>query len=946
MIRLGTMIGARGDEKVVTNDAARSAMRPRRWLTGCLAALIASATLAGTAHAQFGVTRFDGEVVNRDSAGNVVAATQAGSHPDEVSASIAFTQYVDPVDGPLPVEDVKDIRVDLPAGFTGNPLATPRCSEEALESRRQGTDCPPDSQVGVVSLITTLMLPQRLPVFNMEPPDDVPGVFAFNIGGLVPVHMRATVRSESDYGLAIEIPDISQAVPVLSTSLTFWGVPGDPSHDADRGTVVDGVGNVVVCSDSPDPACRNASGQARRPFLTNPTKCDGPVQTTLNMTSWRGSSAQASFMTHLPAPQQDVLVGPDGCDRVPFDAAMKTRPTSSRAGVPSGYSFDLSIPQDESPDGLAQAHLKRASVTLPEGVSISPTAAAGLTSCSDAQSGIGTLNDPTCPAASKVGTVTIDTPLLERPMQGAVYIADPKPGNLFRLVLTASGPGVKIKLPGNVRPNPRTGQLVATFDNNPQLPFSNLHLEFKDGPRAALSNPPKCGTYKTSTVLTAWSGKSVTSNSSFDITRDGNGAPCPPRAFTPSFIAGVVNPVGGSSSTFSVTFGRDDEDPTLRDVTVDLPEGLTGRIANADLCKEPQASAGTCGEGSRIGSTTTGAGGGTNPFFLPGRVYVTGPYNGAPFGMSIVVPAIAGPFDLGTVVVRAAIYIDRRTAALRVVSDPLPTILEGVPLLIRQVSIKVDKPGFMLAPTSCRPQSVNARIGSNENSAAAVSSRFQVGGCNALPFRPKLAIRIGARGRTAAESTTALQATLTMPRGAQANNKSVAVTLPANVNSRLAALRGACSVEAARARTCGRDAVIGSAVALTPLLRDPLVGPVYIVRTRGNRLPDLWVALRGQLEFDLIGRVKIVGSKLQLRTTFGEIPDVPVSMFRLNFIAGRNAALGLVRNICSKSVRRGMIAGLTMRGQNGRVMSGNPRMQVAGCARSSPASRSRSTRRR
>ncbi|MGB7159237.1 MAG: hypothetical protein WBD40_14305 [Tepidisphaeraceae bacterium] len=902
--------------------------------------LFALCLLSTPAQAVFGVRSFDGEVVNRDAGNNPVAATQAGSHPAEASTTIAFNDHFDaelsaahPFLPPvfMPDDSVRTIHVELPPGFVGNPTAAERCTDTQLAQNGPGTltECPPDSQVGTVRIAGPIInFPfspgdPGVPVYNMVPPPGVPGAFGFRVGDLVPVHLRASVRSDSDYGLSIDIPDINQSVPILNTSLTFWGVPADPSHDAER------KGGPT---DAP-----------RRAFLTNPTSCNGPVETRLTVTSWPGGVDRSRFLTHLPAPDQATLVGPENCDRLPFDISVDARPLTRKAATPSGYVFDLSIPQSDAPAGLAQAHLKKAVVRLPQGVSISPTAAAGLAACSDAQSGVGTNNDPSCPEAAKVGTLTVDTPLLDEQMKGAIYIAEPKPGNIFRLLLVAKGPGVVLKLPGTVTPDPKTGQLTATFDNNPQLPFSNLHLEFKDGPRAPLSNPSQCGTYTTTAEMTAWSGKTTVSTSSFSLSRDGNGAPCPVHGFNPSFSAGLMNPTAGASSTFSLTFARGDEDQTLRDITVDMPEGLTGVLASADLCGEAQASAGTCGERSRIGSTTAGAGQGTNPFFVPGRVYITGPYKGAPFGMSIVVPVIAGPFDLGTIVVRAAVFVDRQTARLRIVSDPLPTIVEGVPLLVRKVNITVDKPGFMLAPTSCAPKRISGLISSNEGGSASVGSRFQVGSCGALPYRPRLALKIGDKKHRRAESTAPLAVTLTMPRG-DANNKSATVTLPKNVNSRLAALRGACSVEAARARSCGRGAVVGTAVAVTPLLRDPLTGPVYIVRTVGNRLPDLWVALRGQVEFDLIARVRVTRS-LQLRTTFGEIPDVPVTKFRLNFISGRNAPIGLVRGICSARVRRDMVADLSLRAQNGRLVSRAQKMSIAGCGRRAAAKRRSSTRR-
>lgn len=901
------------------------------WAAGVALAAVVSVAVATPAAADFGV-RFDGEVVNREQNGVAVAATQAGSHPDEVTATIDFNQHADPELGLLvPDEDVRDIRVDLPPGFVGNPLAVQRCTENALESRRSGTDCPADSQVGVVTIITTSLLPVTLPVFNMVPQDDVPGAFGFSVGQFVPVHLSASVRSGSDYGLTITIPRISQAAPILRTSLTFWGVPADPSHDADRGTVYNGS-EWEICANSANPDCRNASDQPPQAFLTNPTVCNGPLETTLNATSWFGSVASASFFTHQPAPDEATLVGPDGCDLVPFDASLTARPTTPRAGAPSGFAFDLDIPQNDAPGGIAQGHLRKAVVRLPVGVSISPPSAGGLGSCSDAQASLGTTAEPACAGSSKIGTVTIDTPLLRERMTGSIHLRDPLPGNLFRLLLVARGPGVLVKLPGTVAPDPVTGQITATFDNNPQLPFSKLHLDFKDGPRAPLSLPSTCGRYTTVAELTSWSGKTVSSSSSFEVTRDGAGTPCPPRSFTPDFSAGLLNPVAGTSSLFTLTFARDDEDPTLRSIALDMPKGLLGRIADADLCAPAQAALGACGESSRIGSTKTGAGGGPTPFFLPGRVYLTGPYRGAPFGLSIVVPAIAGPFDLGTVVVRAAIFVDRTTATLRIVSDPLPTILEGVPLLIRTVTVDVDRPRFMVAPTNCQPMRVGGVIESNEASAASVGTRFQVGDCAALRYRPRMTLKVGARGKLTRGRRTPLDVTLQMTPG-QANNRSVTVTLPKTINARLDVVnrRRACTFEQFRADRCPQ--MVGTASAVTPLLRDPLRGPAYFVYNPDRRLPDLVVRLKGQVAFDLVGKVAITRD-LRLRTSFDTVPDVPITSFRLVLASGaRNGPVGLTANVCQRDVRRQLRADLALTAQSNRKIARQQSIAVVGCGR-------------
>ncbi|MBB4661222.1 hypothetical protein [Conexibacter arvalis] len=874
---------------------------------------------------------------NRDGS----AYTQAGGHPWSASTTIEINSHQGTL-AVTPEGDTRNITVDLPAGFVGDPSAAPRCREAQLADTLR---CPNSTQVGITRVTAGFIVQDAAaPVYSMEPPPGVPATFAFTVAGVV-VHLNARVRSDGDYGLAIDVRDIPQTLPLVRTSLTFWGVPADSSHDDQRG--YNNGGQTCIDSNAFGIPCSNSAGVPRKAFLTNPMTCTPPgvgLETRLTVEEWLnpGVTRTARFFSHLPAPDEATQQGPEGCDRVPFEASLSATPTSARAGAPTGYVFELKTPQSSNPDGLANAHLKKTVVRLPEGVRVSPSAAAGLEACSPGQIGLRSLAAPACPAGSKIGTLQIDTPLLDEPMHGAIHLArqrDNPFGTLLALYLVARGPGVLLKLPGSVVADPVTGQLTATFDDNPQLPFDRLLLRFADGPRATLTNPASCGVYTTSSELASWTGKTVTSNSSFTISRDGSGAPCPPPGFAPRFAAGLANPVAGSSSTFSLSFGREDDDQTLRDISVDMPRGLVGVIAASTLCHDAAAAIGACGEESRIGSTTTEAGPGPNPFALPGRVYITGPYKGAPYGLSIVVPAVAGPFDLGTVVVRAAIHVDRMTAQLRVVSDPLPSILEGIPLQVRTVEVRIDKAGFMVAPSSCRVQQVAAMIGALEGASSAVSSRFQVGNCRALTYAPRISLRIGARGRTAARRTTPLRVVLTMPRGRQTNNKSVTVTLPRNVNSRLSALTGACTREQFEARDCGPHSVVGSAFAVTPLLRDPLRGNVHIVRTPGNRLPELWVALRGEVQIDLIGRVRIVPGSLQLKTTFGEIPDVAVSRFQLDFIPGRRGAIGLVSGICAKRVRRRMIADLAMVGQNGARITRSQRMRVAGCGRGAARTR-------
>jgi hypothetical protein len=904
---------------------------------------------------QFGVDAFDGQVTS-DTAGDPY--TQAGGHPYAVSTSIDFdtTTNPNPLIGELwPVESTKDIVVDLPPGFIGNPTAATRCKASDLANATLIQPlplCAPSSQVGT-TVVRLNALGQHsvfgpLPVFNVVPPPDVPARFGFNILGTV-VTFDGQVRSGGDYGLTVNVKNVSEGLAISGTSLTFWGVPSDSSHDVERAC----PGNPAPWESGP--TC--TTDAPRLAFLRNPTSCTDPgvgLPTSLSIDSWENPGVlnsegapdandprwqHASFISHNPpgypaAPDdRGSQQGPTNCENVPFDPTVDAKPgTPAQAGQPSSFSFELKLPQSQDPAGIGEADLKKAVVTLPAGVRVSPSSADGLQACSPAQIGLHTMADPACPSGAKVGSLTIATPLLDQPLTGSIYLATPhdNPFNsLISLYIVAKGPGVIIKLPGEIATDPQTGQVTATFDNNPQLPFSDLRLDFKGGQRAPLVLPEACGTYTTHAVLTSWSGATVPVDSDFTVGGVAPTGQCPSGSqFSPGFNAGTTNPVAGADSTFQLQLTRSDQDQELSGLTVDMPTGLLARVANADLCADAAANAGACGESSRVGSVTVGAGAGTNPFYISnGRAYITGPYKGAPYGLSIVVPAVAGPFDLGNVIVRTALFVDRHTAQLRAVTDPLPTILQGIPLDVRDVRVIVDKPHFIVNPTSCAEKHVLGAAVSTAGSVAHVSSRFQVGECASLSLAPKLTISVGAKGRTRNGRSTPLSTTLTQKPG-QTGLRSVSVSLPGTLNALLPVINRACSEAQYESGHCSQ-ARAGSAVAVTPLLRDPLRGSAYFVRNPARILPDLVVALRGQIAFDLIGKVSIPGGK-RLATKFDAIPDAPITKFTLKLTSGKNGPLGVVSNLCTAKARAAA-ATVGIVGQNGKQLRYQQRLHINGC---------------
>lgn len=822
----------------------------------------------------------------------------AGAHPD-VSTVIRLrsdtTNRGVPLPVPLPYGRARTIEVDLPAGLVGDPTSFPRCTLREFHAFDPSAGCRADTQVGTAIVrAAEVVFDGDTAIYNLERSPDEPVLLGMKVDPALYAYIRIKVRPDGN--LTAIVDEIPTGHPVIETSLTLWGVPAD----------------------------NNGSGAPRRPFMTASTECETIPTTTVRAYSYEGKVATATHQLEGPL---------ERCDVVPFAPTMTAWATERSAALPTGLDVSIRVPQSDLPDGRATAHVDEVQIALPDGMTVSPSSANGLEACAPAQFGYRTDSRVECPLASKIGSVSIRTPLLENPMSGSVYLAkqnDNPFNSLLALYILAEGTGVTIKLAGKVDPDPITGRLTATFRDNPQLPFEQFDLAFKSGPRAPLVNPRVCGTYQSETRITAWTNKTVSATTPMTIDQG-----CVPIGFRPSFEATSVNPVGGRASTFSLTFGRGDHDQELRDITVAMPEGLTGVLAKSTLCADGPANAGGCGEGSRIGSVTTAAGPGSTPVHIQGgRVYLTGPYKDAPLGLSIVVPAVAGPFDLGTVVVRAGIYVDRSSAALRVVAEPLPRILQGIPLHIRTVNVAIDKPGFMLNPTSCNAKRVGGRITSQNGTGADASSRFQVGDCGRLPVAPRLSLTVGSRGRTGAEKTTPLTATLTQTPG-QGNLREVSVKLPTILNSRLQVVnqRHACSIEQYRAERCPN--AIGTASAVTPLLRDPLTGPVYLLRNPARRLPDMVVRLKGTgvtsaIKLDVVAKITI-GRDLSLINTFDTVPDVPVSKFTLRLIPGRNGAVGVVRNLCTKESRSAR-AQLSFRGHNGRLVSRRQRLQIRGCA--------------
>ncbi len=681
----------------------------RHLLAAALLAAVVAALGTTPALATFGfpagTTGFDGSVASQGGSPD----TQAGSHPYSLTVGLRLNTTINHAGKPASDGSVKDIQIDTPAGFTGNPTAVLKCTPNQLSQQGGGSpaeNCPPGAQVGVAAVRLTISqgnLSATVPVFNMVTPAGRPLTLGFNVSG-VNVFTDTKLRTGSDYGATALSEDISAVLPFTGITLTLWGVPADPAHDVQRcWEFSETTGNCF------EP---HAAGVPPKPFLTVATSCLGPQATTVSADSWEnpGVFVQDSFLSH---DNSGNPIGNDGCNRLGFTPAITTQPDTSSAATPSGLHVDLHLPQNENPAGLAEAELKDAVVMLPAGVTVNPSSADGLVACSLAQIELSGPNPASCPDASKLGTVEADTPVLDHPLQGSIFLAaqNENPfGSLLAIYIAIADPqtGVVVKVPAHIELDQQTGQLKTIVENSPQLPFEDLKLDFFGGPRAPLVTPASCGVFSTTSDLTPWSSPyadDAMPSDSFAITSGVGGAGCG-NGFAPSFSAGTVNNQAGAFSPFTASFARTDQEQDLAGVAVTTPPGLLGVLKGVEQCPEPQAAQGTCGPNSLIGHTTAAAGAGPDPVNVAGQVFLTGPYKGAPFGLSIVVPAVAGPFNLGTVVVRAAVSVDPHTARITVAADPLPTILQGVPLLVKKVNVSIDRPGFMFNPTSCDPLTV------------------------------------------------------------------------------------------------------------------------------------------------------------------------------------------------------------------------------------------------
>ena len=888
----------------------------------------------------------------------ITTVRQAGAHPDLATFAFDFNTVSDPLDGEpdqkAEAEAVRNLRVALPEGFVGDPTAVGQCTPAELTVDR----CPPSSQVGRVDLAAYPLgkdfTALSRGVFNMAAPKGVIADLAFVYAG-APIHVEASLDPSTNYAVRTTVSNVTEALPPFHQKLTIWGTPADPTHDSERCESFDNVIDTSAECPSPLP---------EEPFLTTPSDCEADNVITLSKyDSWQNTGV---FGPDIPYELRGRFTG---CENVPFEPSIELTPTNTKADTPTGLDVTVAVEQNSDPDGIAASPLKEAVVTLPEGMTTNPSTADGLGACSEAQIALGTDDEVECPSNAKIGTAELITPVLPDPVSGSVYLAEqgnkgPEQGSnpfdsmlAMYLVLEDEDLGLLVKLPGKITTDPETGQLTTTFSDNPQLPFSELNLSLKDGSRAPLVNPPTCGTKTVEAEMSPWARPTeiATASDTFEITQPAGGGPCPAaveeRPFDPTLTAGVPDPTAAGSSPFVLKLTRTDGTQEFKTLDVATPEGLTAVLKSASQCPEAEIAANACPESSKVGSSTVGTGAGTNPFFVEGgSVYLAGPYDPdgagsepeAPLSLDIQVPAIAGPFDLGIVNVRAAIYVDPRTAQITVASDPIPFILEGIPLHVRDIRVAINRPGFMVSPTDCGQKQVASSVTAYSGATATPSSPFAVSNCAALDFAPRLDLSYpGGKKQTKRNAHPPLKAKLQIdhPAGSfdpdtpdagasQANIASVQVTLPKGtlLDQNSPAFTDVCTRPQYAAASCPAVSQIGTAKAFSPLLAEPLEGPVYL-KTSDNQLPDLAADLDGIVEIDLFGRIDQSDSRI--RNTFDIVPDVPVSSFKLKLNGGKAGVLANSKTICkSKTLQRVRV---TMIAQNDSRISQNQLIK-SGCS--------------
>jgi hypothetical protein len=904
----------------------------------CLCAVLTMAMAlalgpTGAGAAQFGI--------EPGSFGISVSGNRGGEHAD---LRATFTLNQEPANNP--VGYLKQVGLAMPVGLAGDAAATPKCSVGDVVREA----CPEDTAVGVAEL-TNAAPPEfestqnaTVLVYNVTPYPDEPAAFAFDANN-VPIRLDTALPAENNYGLTMTATGISDARPVLAADITLWGVPADHNGPGPLETNQCHVIEVPGAEEGEvieEEVCVKYGGPgdgARLPFLSNPVACGVPLESALLVDSWQGEHASAK------SPSAPAMTE---CEGLQFEPSVSVVPSTAQAHAPTSYDITVQMPSDQSPDGRAAAELRSASIALPAGTVISPSATAGLQACSDGEFAVKASTATACPPASELGSVLIKTPLLANAMEGALFLGTPEcgpctgqdaeAGRMIRVLVQAAGSGVLVKLHGSISVDQSTGRLTLAIDESPQLPLEELELTLNGGSTALLANPSDCGvSLKGSAQLTPYSSETATELSGAPIALTGCQAP----QFAPGFTAGTVSNQAAGFSPAVVSISRTDQDQALERFTVKMPPGLLGLLSKVPACPPAAAQAGACPAQSQVGAVNVAAGPGEAPLQLKGSVFLTGPYGGAPFGLSIVVPAQAGPIDLGTINIAAGIEVNPATAALTIVSGPVPQSLAGIPLQIRALTLDIDREGFIVNPTDCRPRAIDATLASAQGASAAVATHFQVAGCAKLAFKPRLTALADAKTTRLGGAYVHVKV---VSGPGQANVGKVKLDLPRALPSRLTTLQGACLEATFKADPahCPTGSILGTGAVTTPFLRGLLTGPIYLVSHGGRAFPDLDAVLQGEgVTLILTGTAGFAGGGSY--EAFRTLPDAPISTLDLMFPRSAHSAFAANVNLCKRALR--MPVEIT--GQNGAVVKQTTTIAVAGCpghGRSSSARRARARR--
>ncbi|MGH2903424.1 MAG: hypothetical protein ACRDK7_07575 [Solirubrobacteraceae bacterium] len=850
--------------------------------------------------------------------------TQAAGHPPWGLTGFKLAE-TSPGSGIPAGQPLKRIRVDVPPGLAADPQVLNTCPKATFEASPKS--CPADSKAGFVELkayVELPVVPQTLTlkgnVYNLPQETDHPLLFGIDVEGVPPLVGDTLLLLEGHVSYAQEAVETSE---LRTADFHEWfeinNIPTTIKVKA--GLLEPEVGLRTLESKLFFNGHAGKLGSGKENFLTMPSSCSAPTTSFLELETYGPPTEKLTGVPTTPP------VGVSGCNKVPFEPTATVTPETSRYDSPDGSTTNVHVSQLEKSNEINTADIDDAHVTLPEGLTLNPSAAQGLQACTQSQLHRGSSAPVECPAASKIGTVNIETDLPPGSLAGNVYLGKANGTSVITgppyliFIDTESVYNVSVRLEGQVVPNPVTGRLEVSFLGNPQLPFSDLTLTLNGGPRAPLANPLSCAAANTSFVFSAYTGEGFGGSTPFAV--DGCPASIP---FVLTQSTQSANSTAGAYSPYTFNLARGDGQQYLSRISTTLPAGLLGAIPSVALCGEPQAAAGTCSAASQIGVASVTAGAGPEPYPLSGPVYLTGPYDGAPYGLSIPVSVVAGPFNLGTVTTRATIKVDPHTARVTVATTNLPTIVGGVPVRLKTLHVDVNRPSFIFNPTNCSPLATESTLTSTFRATQSLASAFQVGNCSALAFKPTF--KVSTSARTSKKNGASLKVSLTQPAH-QANIKSVYVSLPKQLPSRLTTLQKACpeatfAANPVNCRSLGSE--VGSAVVTTPVLPGRLKGSAYLVSHGGEAFPDLDIVLEGDgVTVILTGNTKI--TKGITSSTFAAIPDVPVSSFVLTLPVGPHSALTANGNLCAKA----LTLPTTIAAQSGARLTQKTRLAVGNC---------------